>query len=497
MTPEQLKASILQYAIQGKLVEQRAEEGTGEELFQEIERKREVLIKEKIIKKDKRTNSIINFQEVPFDIPENWMWVTLGSILNKLTDGTHKTPKYTSTGVKFVSVKDMSNGFLSLENTKYISEEEHKELYARCNPEKGDLILSKVGTTGVPAIVDTTEPFSLFVSVALLKFDCKCIDVEFLYYMLMSPLVQAQATENTRGVGNKNWVLDAIASTMVVLPPLVEQKRIVAKIEELLPLVDRYAASYEKLEQFNAKFPEDMKKSILQYAIQGKLVEQRAEEGTGEELYQQIQAEKQRLIAEKKIKKEKPLPEIAENEKPYDIPGNWTWVRFGDLGSYKKGPFGSAITKSMFVPKGNGAIKVYEQKNAIQKDATLGDYYIRRDYFESKMKGFEVFPGDIIVSCAGTIGETYVMPDKFEQGIINQALMRMKIFEPLYIPYFLTFFDFVLKKNARSGSKGSAIKNIPPFEILKNYLVPIPPLAEQRRIVAKLEEILPLCERLK
>ena len=497
MTPEQLKASILQYAIQGKLVEQRAEEGTGEELFQEIERKREVMKKEEIIKKDKRTNSIINFQEVPFDIPENWMWVTLGSILNKLTDGTHKTPKYTSTGVKFVSVKDMSNGFLSLENTKYISEEEHKELYARCNPEKGDLILSKVGTTGVPAIVDTTEPFSLFVSVALLKFDCKCIDVEFLYYMLMSPLVQAQATENTRGVGNKNWVLDAIASTMVVLPPLVEQKRIVAKIEELLPLVDRYAASYEKLEQFNAKFPEDMKKSILQYAIQGKLVEQRPEEGTGEELYQQIQAEKQRLIAEKKIKKEKPLPEIAENEKPYDIPDNWTWVRFGDLGSYKKGPFGSAITKSMFVPKGNGAIKVYEQKNAIQKDATLGDYYIRRDYFESKMKGFEVFPGDIIVSCAGTIGETYVMPDKFEQGIINQALMRMKIFEPLYIPYFLTFFDFVLKKNARSGSKGSAIKNIPPFEILKNYLVPIPPLAEQKRIVAKLEEILPLCERLK
>ena len=425
------------------------------------------------------------------------MWVTLGSILNKLTDGTHKTPKYTSTGVKFVSVKDMSNGFLSLENTKYISEEEHKELYARCNPEKGDLILSKVGTTGVPAIVDTTEPFSLFVSVALLKFDCKCIDVEFLYYMLMSPLVQAQATENTRGVGNKNWVLDAIASTMVVLPPLVEQKRIVAKIEELLPLVDRYAASYEKLEQFNAKFPEDMKKSILQYAIQGKLVEQRPEEGTGKELYRQIQTEKQRLTKEGKIKKEKPLPEIAENEKPYDIPDNWTWVRFGDLGSYKKGPFGSAITKSMFVPKGNGAIKVYEQKNAIQKDATLGDYYIRRDYFESKMKGFEVFPGDIIVSCAGTIGETYVMPDKFEQGIINQALMRMKIFEPLYIPYFLTFFDFVLKKNARSGSKGSAIKNIPPFEILKNYLVPIPPLAEQKRIVAKLEEILPLCERLK
>ena len=497
MTPEQLKASILQYAIQGKLIEQRPEEGTGEELYQQIVKNRELLIERKVIKRDKRTETAIDPNAIPFDVPENWKWVTLGSILNKLTDGTHKTPKYTTDGIKFVSVKDMSNGVLSLENTKFISEEEHQELYARCNPEKGDILLSKVGTTGVPAIVNTTEQFSLFVSVALLKFDRECIDLKFLYYMLMSPLVQTQATENTRGVGNKNWVLDAIANTMVVLPPLAEQKRIVIKVEELLPYVDRYAAAYEKLEQFNAKFPEDMKKSILQYAIQGKLVEQRPEEGTGEELYRQIQTEKQRLIKEGKIKKEKPLAEITEDEKPYDIPDNWTWVRFGDLGSYKKGPFGSAITKSMFVPKGNGAIKVYEQKNAIQKDATLGDYYIRRDYFESKMKGFEVFPGDIIVSCAGTIGETYVMPDEFEQGIINQALMRMKIFEPLYIPYFLTFFDFVLKKNARSSSKGSAIKNIPPFEILKNYLVPIPPLAEQKRIVAKLEEILPLCERLK
>ncbi len=320
---------------------------------------------------------------------------------------------------------------------------------------------------------------------------------EYLYYFMQTHLYWTQLRNGTIATAQPNCNGQTLSKMILPLPPLAEQKRIVAKIEELLPLVDRYAVAYEKLEQVNAKFPDDMKKSILQYAIQGKLVEQRAEEGTGEELYQQIQAEKQRLIAEKKIKKEKPLPEIAENEKPYDIPDNWTWVRFGDLGSYKKGPFGSAITKSMFVPKGNGAIKVYEQKNAIQKDATLGDYYIRRDYFESKMKGFEVFPGDIIVSCAGTIGETYVMPDKFEQGIINQALMRMKIFEPLYIPYFLTFFDFVLKKNARSGSKGSAIKNIPPFEILKNYLVPIPPLAEQRRIVAKLEEILPLCERLK
>ena len=487
MTPEQLKASILQYAIQGKLVEQRAEEGTGEELFQEIERKREVLIKEKIIKKDKRTNSIINFQEVPFDIPENWMWVTLGSILNKLTDGTHKTPKYTSTGVKFVSVKDMSNGFLSLENTKYISEEEHKELYARCNPEKGDLILSKVGTTGVPAIVDTTEPFSLFVSVALLKFDCKCIDVEFLYYILMSPLVQAQATENTRGVGNKNWVLDAIASTMVVLPPLVEQKRIVAKIEELLPLVDRYATAYEKLEQFNAKFPEDMKKSILQYAIQGELVEQRPEEGTGEELYQQIQTEKQRLTKEGKIKKEKPLPEIAEDEIPFDIPESWKWVRLSTIG----------ITQT-----GNTPSKSHPEYIGIDIPfITPGDILNGQICYSNQalsLLGKEVArvccAGSIMQVCiGGSIGKAAIT---YREVAFNQqinvvspiACLSEYLFAVMQSAYFTT------SMKERAGGTATPIINRGLWDSL---LIPLPPLAEQRRIVAKLEEILPLCERLK
>ena len=190
--------------------------------------------------------------------------------------------------------------------------------------------------------------------------------------------------------------------------------------------------------------PQELKSSILQLAVQGKLVEQRPEEGTAEELYQQIQEEKQRLIKEGKLKKEKPLPKITEDEMPFDIPESWKWVKFGELGSYKKGPFGSSLTKSMFVPKGTNTVKVYEQKNAIQKDASLGTYYITREYFETKMKGFEFFSGDIIVSCAGTIGETYVMPDNIEQGIINQALMRMNIFEPMFIPYFLVYFDFVL-----------------------------------------------------
>ena len=138
----------------------------------------------------------------------------------------------------------------------------------------------------------------------------------------------------------------------------------------------------------------------------------------------------------------------------------------------------------------------YDFSNWLARPANL-EYYITKEYYEDKMRGFEVHPGDVIVSCAGTIGETYVLPDNIEKGIINQALMRMQLFKPMHIPYFLVFFDVVLKQNARSGSKGSAIKNIPPFEVLKNYLVLLPPLAEQKRIVAKLEELLPLCDRLK
>ena len=488
MTPEQLKTSILQYAIQGKLVEQRPEEGTGEELFQEIKRKREVLIKEKIIKKDKRTNSTINFLEVPFDIPENWMWVTLGSILNKLTDGTHRTPRYTSTGVKFVSVKDMSNGFLSLENTKFISEEEHKELFARCNPEKGDLILSKVGTTGVPAIVDTTEPFSLFVSVALLKFDCECVDVEFLYYMLMSPLVQAQATENTRGVGNKNWVLDAIASTMVVLPPLSEQKRIVKKLKELLPYVDRYAASYEKLEQFNAKFPEDMKKSILQYAIQGKLVEQRAEEGTGEELYQQIRTEKQRLILEKKIKKEKPLAEITEEEIPFDIPESWKWVKVGNVGSWSSGATPSRTNPAYY----GGTIPWL-------KTGDLNDGFIKEipefitDLALEKTSVRLNPVGSVLMAMYGaTIGKLGILDIS---ATTNQACCACIPYEGIHNKY-LFYYLMSMRRSYIGMAEGGAQPNISKEKIV-NSLIPLPPLAEQKRIVAKIEELLPLCERLK
>lgn len=171
---------------------------------------------------------------------------------------------------------------------------------------------------------------------------------------------------------------------------------------------------------------------------------------------------------------------------PFDIPASWEWVTLDDLAFYKKGPFGSSLTKSMFVPNGKNTFKVFEQKNAIQKDASLGHYYISSEKFE-ELRGFEVHPNDIIVSCAGTIGETYVLPNDIERGIINQALMIIRLFDSNIQRFYLEYFDFVLKNNAVKEGKGTAIKNIPPFDILKSYPFPLPPIDEQNRIAKKLD----------
>lgn len=326
MTPEQLKASILQYAIQGKLVEQRVEEGTGEELYQQIQAEKQRLIQEKKIKKEKPLAEISE-DEVPFDIPESWKWVKVGNVGSWSSGATpsRTNPAYYGGIIPWLKTGDLNDGFIK-KIPEFITDLALEKTSVRLNP-VGSVLMAMYGATiGKLGILD--------ISATTNQACCACIPYEgihnkYLFYYLMS--MRRSYIGMAEGGAQPNISKEKIVNSLIPLPPLAEQKRIVAKIEELLPLIGRYAVAYEKLEQFNAKFPEDMKKSILQYAIQGKLVEQRPEEGTGEELYQQIQAEKQHLIAEKKIKKEKPLPEIAENEIPFDIPESWKWVRLNNI----------------------------------------------------------------------------------------------------------------------------------------------------------------------
>ena len=252
---EDLKKSILQYAIQGKLVQQDQNDEPANILINKILSEKRELIKSKQIKKENlsviyKNNTDNQFyekfddgtiknitEEIPFEIQDNWAWTRIVNILTKLTDGTHKTPKYVENGVPFISVKDISSGTLKLDNTKHITKEEHKILFQRCNPQKGDIILSKVGTTGIPVIVETDIEFSLFVSLALLKFNNEYIDREYLKNLILSPLVQKQCKENTKGVGNKNWVMKDIAKTLIAIPPHNEQLKITKKLNTLFSII--------------------------------------------------------------------------------------------------------------------------------------------------------------------------------------------------------------------------------------------------------------------
>ena len=235
-----------------------------------------------------------------------------------------------------------------------------------------------------------------------------------------------------------------------------------------------------------------LRQTILDLAIRGELVPQDPTDEPASVLLERIRAEKEQLIKDKKLKRDKKESEPID-EVPFELPEGWEWCRLGEIAFYKKGPFGSSITKAMFIPKSDNTYKVYEQKNAINKDASIGNYYISKEKFD-ELRGFEVFPNDIIVSCAGTIGETFILPEGIERGIINQALMRIMVYEKQIIPFYLVYFDFVLKKEANEQGKGIAIKNIPSFDVLKKFLIPLPPLAEQHRIVQKIEQLLTIVD---
>ena len=257
-----------------------------------------------------------------------------------------------------------------------------------------------------------------------------------------------------------------------------------------------------------------LRQKILDLATRGKLVPQDPNDEPASVLLERIRAEKQQMVKDGKLKPkdikndtiifvgednlhyekfQDGTVKCIEDEIPFDVPEGWEWTRLGFLGQYKKGPFGSSITKAMFIPDSLTAIKIYEQKNAICKDASLGNYFISKDKYET-LKGFEVFPNDIIVSCAGTIGESYILPSNMRKGIINQALMKITLFDLRLLDFYLMYFDFKLKESAQEHGHGIALKNIPPFDVLKQYLIPIPPIEEQKKIIKSINSLLEMVD---
>ena len=499
MTPEQLKASILQYAIQGKLVEQRPEEGTAEELVSKLlQAKSELEQKKKILKKAP-TEPFYSAEELSeWDIPESWRWAQLSDVSIIQEGAGIRKWQYRDSGTQILCVTNILDGSIDIGKKElYISTEEYEEKYLHLTLNEGDIVTScSGGSWGKIAFFDVPKTMMLNTSTLRMRFFDDIADNNYLYYVCKSRFFKLQLMKQLSGM-QPNFGYAHYSRIMLPIPPLEEQHRIVAKIEELLPYVDRYAAAYEKLEQFNAKFPEDMKKSILQYAIQGKLVEQRPEEGTGEELYQQIQAEKHRLIKEGKIKKEKPLPEIAEDETPFDIPESWKWVRLSQIAILENGDrSGKYPVEKDYVDFGVPFFGAKDMCDAVMSFDNVR--YISMEKFAELGNG-KLQDKDFICLLRGSVGKCalFIADEQHHTGFICAQMVIIRCINIALCHYLASFLasPFYLRY-IDSKVTGTAVRQLPAKE-LGNVLIPLPPLAEQNRIVAKLEEILPLCERLK
>ena len=468
MTPQELKNSILQLAIQGKLVAQRPEEGTAQELYAQIQAEKQRLIKEGKIKKEKPLPEIIE-EEKPFEIPEGWMWVRLGNCGSWSAGATPSRTKseYYGGTIPWLKTGDLNDGII-LEVPETITNLALSQTSVRLNP-VGSVLMAMYGATigklGILEIPSTTNQAC-----------CACIPYngvynKFLFFFLLTS--RDSFIKMGAGGAQPNISKEKIVNFLMPLPPLAEQKRIVAKIEELLPLVDRYEQAWTKLEDFNRRFPEDMKKSILQQAIQGKLVEQRPEEGTAQELYAQIQAEKQRLIKEGKIKKEKPLPEITENEKPFDIPDEWMWVRIGQIFNLQAG-------------KNITATDIYDEPSEKHKYLCYGGNGVRGYVSRFNREGNFALIGRQGALC----GNINIANGQFYATEHAVVVDHYNLTDVLWGARFLKALNLNQYATA-TAQPGLAVSNI------IKVLIPLPPLAEQKRIVEKLEELLAMCERLK
>ena len=477
MNAQDLKNSILHLAVQGKLVEQRAEEGTARELLEQIKLEKDQLIKDKKIKKSKPLPEITE-DEIPFEIPESWEWVRVNDIFNvKSAMRIHQTD-WQSSGIPFFRGRELVQ-LIKTGNVDfdiYIS----KELYEKNKekggvPSKNDILVTAVGTIGKSYIVKGTKPFYYKDAYILCFENIANIYPEYIKYCLDSPYMQNEIHRDSMATTVAQLTIIKAKEMLVPFPPLEEQHRIVAKIEEILPYIDQYDKAYTKLETFNKKFPEDMKKSILQMAMQGKLVEQRPE-GTADELFEQIVAEKAQRIKEGKIKKEKPIDFVLSDEIPWDLPENWKWVRFRDITINR-----DAERVPLSVSEREHLEKKYDYYGASGVIDKVDKYLFTEDLVLIGEDGANLLSRSTPIAFIAT-GKYWV----------NNHAHVIECCKGVFIKYFVYYINAISLAKYVTGTAQPKMNQAR----MNGIWIPLPPLEEQKRIVAKIEELLPYCDQL-
>ena len=466
-----MRAKILDLAIRGKLTDQRQEDGNARDLLKAIQAEKEKLIKEKKIKKEKPLPEITE-EEKPFEIPNSWEWVRLGEIIELQSGQDFPKSKYSDTdkaGIPYITGASCftKNGVLENRWTRF----------PKCIATKGDILLVCKGSGYGKITICNLQEVHIARQIMAIKRN-EYLNLSYIESFLMARIKLIK--ENGQGL-IPGISRDIVLNLLFPLPPLAEQQRIADKVSALFAQLDVIDKAYEEYRELQ----QAMKSKLLELAIHGKLTDQRDEDGDARDLLKEIQAEKEKLIKEKKIKKEKPLPEITEEEKPFEIPENWEWVRLGEVIK----PEISKLPKKSFMYIDIASIN--NKSNTIQNAKYLN---IEKDKIPSRAR-VSVEPGDIIFSTVRPyLRNIAIIPDK---GVMS-PLVASTGFVPLRaftgITYRYLFYVSISKYVVGSMTRLMKGDNSPSCKKsdLLNCPIPIPPLAEQKRIVAKLDELLPL-----
>ena len=532
MTAQQLKNSILQLAVQGKLVPQDSSDEPASVLLQRIKAEKQELIKAGKIKKDKKSSEIFRgasrnlpyafceqigkeirdiSDEIPFEIPESWEWVRLGFIGDW---GSGATPsrtnkEYYDGNIPWLKTGDLNDGIITNIPEK-ITELALEKTSVRLNP-VGSVLIAMYGATigklGILNIPATTNQAC-----------CACLPIlvnnNYLFYFLMSH--KESFTKKAEGGAQPNISKEKIISTLFPLPPLAEQKRIVEKIEQLLPFIEKYEQAETQLTALNTSFPEMLKKSILQEAIQGKLVPQNPDDEPASVLLERIRAEKQKLIKAGKIKKSKHESVIITRDKipyeivdgkerciaddvPFEIPDTWCWCRLGTISCYFDAGKSPNCIKQSVTGDEYGVITTTSIQlgyfNESQNKVLPPNFEVKED--------MKVKKGDILITRAGPMNRTgvaCVVKEIHYNLILSDKTIRINMPDEFFDKdYIVTVLN---SPNIReqiirlmSGMDKQQV-NISQDKY-KTVFIPLSPLEEQHRIVAKIEELMQYCDRLK
>lgn len=374
-----------------------------------------------------------NTNDTKKPLPNGWRRVKLNELCHLITDGTHKTPTYVEDGVRFISISNL-RPFAPLDwdaYVKFITPEEHAELTKRADPQKDDILVTKIGTLGVAKRVDFDEKVSIFVGLALLKLKKDLAFPPYIEAFLNSPEAKEQAIHEAQGGGRQTLPLQSLCQFNVPLPPLSEQRRIAGVLCEQMTAVDKARAAA----QTRLAAVTDLPAAFLRQVF--------------------------------------PQPDEP-------LPHDWHWVRLREVCSFKRGPFGGSLKKEIFTESG---YRVYEQQHAIKNDFEIGSYYINEEKFR-EMEAFSLQPGDLIISCSGTMGRVAVSPSNMKPGIINQALLKLtpmlNQIRPEYLKLCLE--SETIQIRYFRVTAGAAIQNVASVSQLKEIPVPLPPIPVQQKI---------------